>query len=83
VVLDIPIAIYLGARHEADGIVLIPHALATEYLAWAVSKGNPVLLDEINTILSGWRKDGTLDGFLKRWIPRYDLFALEEASPSN
>lgn len=83
VVLDIPIAIYLGARHEADGIILIPHALATEYLAWAVSKDNPVLLDEINTILSGWRKDGTLDGFLQRWIPRYDLFALEEASPSK
>ena len=29
------------------------------------------------------RKDGTLDGFLQRWIPRYDLFALEEASRSK
>ena len=77
VVLDIPIAIYLGARHEADGIVLIPHALDTEYLAWAVSRANEPLLKEVNAVLDGWRDDGTLDGFLKRWIPRYDLFALE------
>ncbi len=80
VVLDIPIAIYLGARHEADGIVLIPHALDTEYLAWAVGKGDAPLLGEVNAVLKKWRQDGTLDGFLKRWIPRYDLFALQPAA---
>ena len=40
-----------------------------EYLGWAVNPGNQDLLLKVNSILSDWKKDGTLKEILTRWLP--------------
>ncbi|MGD9764286.1 MAG: transporter substrate-binding domain-containing protein [Candidatus Binatia bacterium] len=42
--------------------------LTTEYLAWAVPKDNPELLEQLNAVLEKWKTDGTLDDVLDDWI---------------
>ena len=45
-----------------------------EYLGWAVKPGNQDFLVQVNAILSGWKKDGTLKGILTRWLPYWKNF---------
>jgi ABC-type amino acid transport substrate-binding protein len=40
-----------------------------EYLGWAVNRGDQDLYLKVNSILSTWKKDGTLKGILTRWLP--------------
>lgn len=65
---DAPTVWWLAARHEADGLRGVFTPLTEEYLAWAVSRGNPELLDAVNETLAAWR-DGTLSRLMDRWIP--------------
>jgi hypothetical protein len=37
--------------HAADGLSVVPMALSEEHLAWAVAKGNDVLLRKANNYL--------------------------------
>ncbi len=39
-----------------------------ERLAWAFAPKNRELRDEINVVLDRWRKDGTLNRMIKKWI---------------
>ena len=60
-------AAWLVASNESDlAGVWIP--LTEEPLAWAVRRNDPELLASINTVLAGWRRDGTLDHILDRWV---------------
>jgi ABC-type amino acid transport substrate-binding protein len=43
--------------------------LSDDLLGWGVRRGDRVLLESVNTILDGWKKDGTLDEIIGRWIP--------------
>ena len=45
-----------------------------EYLGWAVKPGDQDFLLKINSILSNWKKDGTLRGILTRWLPYWKNF---------
>ena len=40
-----------------------------EYLGWAVNREDQDLLMKANSILSDWRKDGTLKKVLTQWLP--------------
>ena len=40
-----------------------------EYLGWALNREDQDLLLQINSILSAWRKDGTLREVLTHWLP--------------
>ena len=39
------------------------------YYGWGVRKGDDALLAEANAILGAWKKDGTLERVLRRWLP--------------
>ncbi|MGW8273159.1 MAG: transporter substrate-binding domain-containing protein [Thermodesulfovibrionales bacterium] len=43
--------------------------LNEEYLAWAVSRGNPDLLLVLNDTLRKWRANGTLTRVIEKWLP--------------
>jgi polar amino acid transport system substrate-binding protein len=66
---DAPYVQWLAAQHEADGLAPTDFPLTTEYLAWAVRRGNVELLDAVNAELAKWYKDGSLNVVLARWLP--------------
>ena len=43
--------------------------LNDEYLAWAVNRHDQTLLRAANTALATWKKDGTVDQLVKKWLP--------------
>ena len=59
---------WLVSQHEST-IAGIWSPLSNDYLAWAVSRGNPKLLKQVNHVLEEWKSIGTLDTVLDRWLP--------------
>jgi ABC-type amino acid transport substrate-binding protein len=45
-----------------------------EYLGWAINPGDQDLILKANSILSNWKKDGTLKEILTRWLPYWKNF---------
>jgi len=45
-----------------------------EYLGWALNREDQDLLLQINSVLSTWRKDGTLKEVLTQWLPHLKNF---------
>jgi ABC-type amino acid transport substrate-binding protein len=43
--------------------------LTTDYYGWGINKGNTEFLNQVNAALAQWKKDGTLERVLRRWIP--------------
>lgn len=66
---DAPVIWKLAAQNAATGVVAIRRPLREEYLAWAVRRGDNVLLSSVNESLAKWKKDGRLDAMVRRWIP--------------
>ena len=65
---DGPSIAWLVSANEADlAGIWVP--LNRENLAWAVRRDDPQLLAQINDILGGWKRDGTLSDVLVRWLP--------------
>jgi polar amino acid transport system substrate-binding protein len=48
--------------------------LNEEYLGWAVKEEDPDLIMKVNSILSNWKRDGTLKEVLTRWLPYWKDF---------
>lgn len=69
VVHDAPVIWEMQGDFETRGLVAEPYSLTEEYLAWAVSRDNPELLDQVNAVIANWRSAGRIKVFLKRWIP--------------
>jgi ABC-type amino acid transport substrate-binding protein len=65
---DGPSIAWLVSANEAD-LAGIWEPLNRENLAWAVRRDDAQLLAQINEILAGWKRDGTLSGVLVRWLP--------------
>jgi polar amino acid transport system substrate-binding protein len=65
---DGPSIAWLVSANEAD-LAGIWEPLNRENLAWAVRRDDAKLLAQINDILGGWKRDGTLSGVLVRWLP--------------
>ncbi|MFH1020409.1 MAG: ABC transporter substrate-binding protein [Pseudomonadota bacterium] len=67
---DGPVLGSYAAANGADGLVLLQTPLTSEELAWAVRRDDPALLKAVNSALAAWKKDGTLSGLLKKWLPQ-------------
>ncbi|MCK5426409.1 MAG: transporter substrate-binding domain-containing protein [Thermodesulfovibrionia bacterium] len=65
---DAPSIMWLVSENEAN-VTALPEPLNEEYLAWGVRKNDEELLKQVNGILSKWKKDGTLNRILLRWLP--------------
>ncbi len=59
----------LAGKFESKGLIAMPTMLTEEYLAWAVRRDDTALLKELNAVLDGWKRDGTLQEMISRWIP--------------
>ena len=60
--------IWLVSENEAD-LTALWEPLTEEYIAWGVRRDNTELLDQVNTVLSTWKQDGTLHSVLIKWLP--------------
>ena len=65
---DGPSIAWLVSANEAD-LAGIWQPLNREGLAWGVRRDDPRLLAQINEILGTWKRDGTLNDVLVRWLP--------------
>ncbi len=69
---DAPSIIWLVSENEAE-ITGVWEPLNEEYLAWGVRRDDQEFLTQVNGILKKWKKDGTLNKVLKRWLPYLEL----------
>jgi ABC-type amino acid transport substrate-binding protein len=67
---DAPSIYSITARERGPKSELVGRfePLTKEYLAWAVRKDDTALLARLDTVLSQWNTDGTLDSVLSKWI---------------
>jgi len=65
---DAPAIFWLASKYESD-LTFSRVRLTEEDIAWGVSPNNSGLKEQVNQILAGWRKDGTLQRILERWVP--------------
>jgi polar amino acid transport system substrate-binding protein len=65
---DAPSIIWLVSENEAE-LTAVFEPLNEEFLAWGVRRDDPEFLAQVNAILKKWKKDGTLNKVLKRWLP--------------
>ncbi len=65
---DAPSIMWLVSENEAY-ITGLWRPLNTEQLAWGVRKEDTELRNQLNSVLAKWKKDGTLDAILDRWLP--------------
>ena len=72
-VYDGPAIMWLVSQNEAD-FVAIKRPLNEEFLAWGIRRNDDALLATVNKILADWKRDGTLDQILKRWLPYMNFF---------
>jgi polar amino acid transport system substrate-binding protein len=65
---DLPAVVWMVSENEGE-VTALRSLLTEEYLAWGVRTSDPALLARIDTLLAGWRKDGTLNRILNYWMP--------------
>ena len=66
---DAPTSWSLANSLENDDLISTYKPLTTEYLAWAVRKGNDQLAGDLNRALRDMKSRGTLQYIVNRWIP--------------
>ncbi len=66
---DAPTAWQLANSMDTDDLISTYKPLTTEYLAWAVRKGDDQLAADLNRALREMRDSGTLQYIINRWIP--------------
>jgi ABC-type amino acid transport substrate-binding protein len=65
---DGPSIAWLVSTNEADlAGIWVP--LNRENLAWGIRRDDPALLAQVNEALAAWKRDGTLNEVLVRWLP--------------
>ena len=67
-VYDAPAISWLVSENEAD-LVALWEPFDEQYLAWGVRRGDPEFLAFVNRTLGDWKRDGTLNRVLNRWLP--------------
>lgn len=73
---DAPSIAWLLSENEADLFGLwIP--LSDERLAWALRRGDTILLEQVNRSLADMKTDGTLRAIVNGWIPYYDRLKVD------
>jgi polar amino acid transport system substrate-binding protein len=58
------------ARDDAEeDLLVVPGRFTDESLAWAVSRDNDELRDQVEAILERWERTGRLEEIINRWVP--------------
>jgi polar amino acid transport system substrate-binding protein len=65
---DAPLIVWLVSENEAE-LVLLRTPLNQERLGWGFRQDDSALRHPVNTILVGWKADGTIDRIVRRWLP--------------
>lgn len=65
---DLSAGVEILQQNEA-ALSMLPFALHSQQLAWAVAPGNGDLRDAANAVLARWQASGRLDAVLDRWLP--------------
>lgn len=63
---DEPAVLWLASENEAE-LVPVPLDTPPDYLAWGIRRGDEAFVDTVNTILQGWKNDGSLELILQNW----------------
>lgn len=66
---DAPTSWKLAQMQEYNDLLPLYRPLSTEPLAWAVKKGNSVLLADLNRALATLTNNGTVNAIQNHWIP--------------
>lgn len=66
---DYPQMAGLVAKHEKDGIVLLPWKLGEQYLAWAVARRNDDLREKTDEVLKKLMESGEYIKIREVWMP--------------
>jgi len=64
---------WLASENEGK-LRVFPELLNEEDIAWGIGKENISLRDQVNTVLRGWKKEGTLREVINRWLPDWKHF---------
>jgi len=70
---DAPAIAWLVSENEAE-LRGFWQLWNVEYLGWGLGRENQDLLASVNSILSKWKNDGTLDKVLSQWVPYMKRF---------
>ncbi len=65
---DAPAIAWLVSENEAE-LKGFWQLWNVEYLGWGLRRGDQNLLSSVNSILTKWKNDGTLDKVLNHWVP--------------
>lgn len=71
-VYDAPAIVWLVSENETT-LTGFWEPLNDEYLAWAVNRDDQTLLREANTALATWKKAGTVNQLVKKWLPYWKI----------
>ncbi len=66
---DAPVVWWLAAENEDRGLAVVNSPLTSEVLAWGLRDDEAGFRQEINRILARWKRQETLQGLVRRWIP--------------
>jgi ABC-type amino acid transport substrate-binding protein len=70
---DAPSIVWLVSENEGT-LKGFWETFDVEYLGWAINRENQDLYGKVNSILTAWKKDGTLKEILTRWLPYWKDF---------
>jgi len=65
---DAPAVIWMASENEAE-LAALPRILTKDMIAWGMRKDDTALRRTVNAALARWRKDGTMDRILAKWLP--------------
>lgn len=65
---DGPAVIWIASKNEAD-LEAVRKPLTKDEIAWGLRKDDDELRSSVNRILAQWKKDGTLQRILDKWLP--------------
>jgi polar amino acid transport system substrate-binding protein len=65
---DAPYILWMVSENEAD-ISALWEPFDQENLAWGVRKGEDAFFEQVDQVLKKWKRDGTLDTLLAKWLP--------------
>lgn len=75
---DLPEVVWLASENEGE-LTAVALASTESDLAWGLRRSDTSMVTSVNRILGGWRKDGTWDQIIHKWLGNKVTF--EEVRP--
>src|SRR5581483_1873975 len=69
---DAPIVAWYGSLEESQLLPLLNPLLTKDEIGWGFRPGEETLREKANASLARWKRDHTLGGVLKRWLPTWE-----------